>query len=367
MVKKGILLIIMDGWGIRKETDFNAIAQADTPVIDHLMEHYPSTLLSASGQAVGLPDGQMGNSEVGHLNLGAGRVVYQDYTRINKAVADGDFSKNGALLALFDSVKKSGGALHLMGLLSDGGVHSHISHIFAAASAAKENGIDRLFFHALLDGRDTPPTSGAGYMQELVAFLAKIGTGRVASLQGRFFGMDRDKRWERVRQGFEAVVLGKGDTAAEPVAAIRAAYARGQTDEFITPTVIMDGGGPVGVVNDGDGVFFINFRADRAREITRAIALPDFTEFAREKAPSLSGYLTMTQYDETFPFPVAFPPQTLKKILGELCADRGEPQLRIAETEKYAHVTFFFSGGEERLFPKGRPHPCSLAEGRPNL
>jgi 2,3-bisphosphoglycerate-independent phosphoglycerate mutase len=351
MTKQKVILIIMDGWGIREETDFNAVAQARTPHIDRLQAHYPSTRLAASGRAVGLPDGQMGNSEVGHLNLGAGRIVYQDFTRISGAVADGSFGKNEALVGLFNAVKKTGGALHLLGLLSDGGVHSHIDHIFAALSAAAENGIERVFFHAFLDGRDTPPTSGAGYMERLVAFLGKLGTGRVASLQGRYFGMDRDKRWERVEKGYDAIVLGVGNTAADPVAAIRAAYDRGETDEFVTPTAIVDDGRPVGMINDGDGVFFINFRADRAREISRAIALADFTEFTRKKAPALSGYLTMTRYDETFTFPIAFPPQALTNILGELFADRGDRQLRIAETEKYAHVTFFFSGGEERLFP----------------
>jgi 2,3-bisphosphoglycerate-independent phosphoglycerate mutase len=351
MTKQKVILIIMDGWGIREETDFNAVAQARTPNIDRLEADYPTTRLSASGSAVGLPDGQMGNSEVGHMNLGAGRIVYQDFTRISRAVADGSFSKNEALVDLFDAVKKKGGALHLLGLLSDGGVHSHIDHIFAALEAAAEHGIERVFFHAFLDGRDTPPTGGAGYMERLVAFFDKLGTGRVASLQGRYFGMDRDKRWERVEKGYDAIVCGAGNTATDPVAAIRAAYDRGETDEFVTPTVIVDDNGPVGTINDGDGVFFANFRADRAREITRAIALADFAEFARKKAPVLSGYLTMTRYDETFPFPTAFPPQVLTRILGELFADRGDRQLRIAETEKYAHVTFFFSGGEERLFP----------------
>jgi 2,3-bisphosphoglycerate-independent phosphoglycerate mutase len=348
--QKRIILIIMDGWGIRADTDFNAIAQAKTPVIDSLVKHYPSTTLTASGLDVGLPEGQMGNSEVGHLNLGAGRVVYQEYTRINKAIADGSFSSDSTMAAFCRKVKKGSGALHIMGLLSDGGVHSHIDHIFAAIIAAHEHGIERLFFHAFLDGRDTPPTSGAGYMEELVAFLTKTGAGRVASLQGRYFGMDRDTRWDRVEKGYNAIVLGKGETASDPVAAIRQAYDRNETDEFVTPTVIVEGGRPIGTVQDGDGIFFINFRADRAREITRAITFSDFDGFVRRRVPRLSEFLTMTRYDETFALPVVFGPQTLTNILGEIFAQLKSPQLRIAETEKYAHVTFFFSGGQERLF-----------------
>ncbi|MBN2225356.1 MAG: 2,3-bisphosphoglycerate-independent phosphoglycerate mutase [Deltaproteobacteria bacterium] len=350
MAEKRIILIIMDGWGIRADTDFNAVAQAKTPAFDRLRKQYPSTILTASGLDVGLPEGQMGNSEVGHLNLGAGRIVYQEYTRINKAVADGSFVSSDRLTTLCEEVKKEGGALHVMGLLSDGGVHSHIDHVLAAFRAAHEHGIERVFFHAFLDGRDTPPTSGAGYMQQLVDFLSELGVGRVASLQGRYFGMDRDKRWERVEKGYDAIVLGRGRTASDPVAAIRQAYDDGQTDEFVTPTVIVNEGKPVGEITDGDGIFFINFRADRAREITRAIAFSDFDGFVRQRVPRLSGFLTMTRYDETFPFPVVFGPQVLVNILGEVFAELKRPQLRIAETEKYAHVTFFFSGGQERLF-----------------
>ncbi len=350
MAEKRIILIVMDGWGIRADTDFNAIAQANTPVFDRLKRQYPSTMLTASGLDVGLPEGQMGNSEVGHLNLGAGRVVYQEYTRINKAIADGSFFSSDELSALCDGVRKAGGALHIMGLLSDGGVHSHIEHIFAAFRAAHEHGVERLFFHAFLDGRDTPPTSGAGYMQQLVDFFSQLGAGGVASLQGRYFGMDRDKRWERVEKGYGAIVLGRGETASDPVAAIRRAYGLGQTDEFVSPTVMVEEGKPVARILDGDGIFFINFRADRAREITRAITFSDFDGFVRERVPRLSGFLTMTRYDETFPFPVVFGPQVLTNILGELFAGFGRAQLRIAETEKYAHVTFFFSGGQEKQF-----------------
>jgi 2,3-bisphosphoglycerate-independent phosphoglycerate mutase len=348
--EKRIILIVMDGWGVRADSDFNAVAQASTPTFDRLRTEYPSTTLGASALDVGLPEGQMGNSEVGHLNLGAGRIVYQEYTRINKAIADGSFFSNERLISLCDTVKKAGGALHVMGLLSDGGVHSHIEHIFAALRAAREQGIERLFFHAFLDGRDTPPTSGAGYMQQLVDFLDGPGVGRVASLQGRYFGMDRDKRWDRVQKGYDAIVLGQGRTAADPVAAIRQAYDDGQTDEFVTPTVIVKDGKPIGEILDDDGVFFINFRADRAREITRAITFPDFADFVRARVVRLSGFLAMTQYDETFDIPVVFGPQVLVNILGEIFAEVKRPQLRIAETEKYAHVTFFFSGGQERQF-----------------
>lgn len=348
--EKRIILIVMDGWGVREDTEFNAVAQAKTPVIDRLGSEYPCTTLSASGLDVGLPEGQMGNSEVGHLNLGAGRIVYQEYTRINRAIADGSFYTNQALTHFYRQIKGRGTALHIMGLLSDGGVHSHIDHIFAAIKAARDSGIERIFFHAFLDGRDTPPTSGAGYMQQLVAFMAQAGAGAVASLQGRYFGMDRDKRWDRVQKGYEAIVLGRGATASDPVAAVRQAYDAGQTDEFVTPSVLLEGGRPVAPVADGDGIFFINFRADRAREITRALMYSDFDGFARERVVQHPGFLTMTRYDETFPFPVVFGPQVLENILGEVFAGMDRPQLRIAETEKYAHVTFFFSGGQERLF-----------------
>ncbi|MBN1882683.1 MAG: 2,3-bisphosphoglycerate-independent phosphoglycerate mutase [Deltaproteobacteria bacterium] len=355
MNTKPTLLIILDGWGIRKETDFNAIARAETPVFDRLISTYPSSLLGASGRSVGLPDGQMGNSEVGHLNLGAGRIVYQDYTRINLAVDDGSFAENKALSDLFSTIKSAGGALHLIGLLSDGGVHSHITHIFAVIQAARSAGIDRLFIHPLMDGRDTPPTSGIEYMKMLVDFLSSHDYGRIASVAGRFFGMDRDNRWDRVQKSYDVMVLGRGRRATDPVQAMRESYDAGETDEFITPTVIVDDAGPVGTISDNDGVFFINFRADRAREMTRALApsdlVPPFDQFPREIHPKLSGYLTMTRYDDDFNLPMAFPPISLERILGGIVSDAGLSQLRIAETEKYAHVTFFFSGGEERLFP----------------
>lgn len=342
----------MDGWGIREKKEYNAVAQANTPNIDILTKSYPSTLIGASGESVGLPEGQMGNSEVGHLNLGAGRIVYQDYSRINKSIKEKTFYQNPEMLRFFDKVKKTNGVVHMLGLLSDGGVHSHIEHIYASIRSAKNNGIEKLFFHAFLDGRDTPPTSGVEYMEELTAFLKREAYGRVATLGGRFWGMDRDNRWDRVKKAYDALTSGDGRTATDPVSAIRNAYQSGETDEFITPTVITEGGVPVGDIRDGDGVFFINFRADRAREITRSLTFSDFDEFKREKVLNLSGYLTMTEYDESFKLPVMFPPLVLERILGELISAAGFEQLRIAETEKYAHVTFFFSGGVEKVLPK---------------
>jgi len=352
---KPTLLIILDGWGIRENTEFNAVAQANTPVFDRLMNTYPSSLLGASGVSVGLPDGQMGNSEVGHLNLGAGRIVYQDFTRINLAIEDGSLADNSSLADLFSTVKASGGALHLIGLLSDGGVHSHLNQIFAVIRAARSAGVERLFLHPLMDGRDTPPTSGIEYMKALVDFLSSHDYGRIASVGGRFYGMDRDNRWDRVKRAYDAMVLGRGRMTLDPIEAMRESYDAGETDEFITPTVIVDDTGPVGTISDNDGVFFVNFRSDRARELTRALApsdlVPPFEGFQRERHPKLSGYLTMTRYDDDFDLPTAFPPVVLERILGEIISDTELRQLRIAETEKYAHVTFFFSGGEEKLFP----------------
>ena len=352
---KPTLLIILDGWGIREDTDFNAIAQAETPVFNRLFKTYPSSVLGASGISVGLPVGQMGNSEVGHLNLGAGRIVYQDYTRINLAIEDGSLAENPILTDLFSTVKTAGGALHLIGLLSDGGVHSHLNHIFAVIQAARSAGIERLFLHPLMDGRDTPPTSGIEYMKVLADFLSTHDYGRIASVGGRFYGMDRDNRWDRVKRAYDAMVLGMGRRATDPVEAMRESYDAGETDEFITPTVIVDDTDPVGMISDNDGVFFINFRSDRARELTRALApsdlVPPFDRFQRGRHPKLSGYLTMTRYDDDFDLPAAFPPVVLERILGEIISDAGLSQLRIAETEKYAHVTFFFSGGYEKLFP----------------
>ena len=352
-----VMLVIMDGWGWREEREGNAVALADTPNIDRYQKEYPFTLLEASGEAVGLPPGQMGNSEVGHLNLGAGRIVYQELTRINMAIEDGSFFENEALCNIMEQVKRAGGRLHLMGLVSAGGVHSQMEHLFALLEMAKRHSVcDRLCIHCFMDGRDTPPTSGAGYVEQLMEKMKELGCGRIASVIGRYYAMDRDKRWDRVELAWRALVHGEAPVRAkDPVAAIKEAYERGETDEFIRPILIENdlcapgqGRGPVG---DGDGIIFFNFRADRARELTRAFTEEGFSEFDVSKRPRLTGYVTMTRYDETFHLPVAFAPMRLERILGEEVSRAGLSQLRIAETEKYAHVTYFFNGGEESPFP----------------
>ncbi len=348
-----LLLIIMDGWGWREEKEGNAILLAGTPHLDALKEAYPFTLLRASGEAVGLPEGQMGNSEVGHLNIGAGRIVYQDLTRINLAIRDGSFFKNPVLKEAFSRAKETGGKIHLLGLVSDGGVHSHIEHLFALLEFAKREGLcERTFVHAFTDGRDTPPKSGLSYLETLLAKMKELSCGAVATVSGRYYAMDRDKRWERTALAYEALVLGRGLTAKDPLAAVREAYARGETDEFIKPTVIVKDGRPVATIDDGDVVIFFNFRADRARQLTRALTDPEFKEFPREKFPKLAYFVCMTLYDETFSLPVAFPPEHLKNIWGEWVSKAGLFQFRTAETEKYAHVTYFFNGGEEKPFPR---------------
>ncbi|HUL59150.1 MAG TPA: 2,3-bisphosphoglycerate-independent phosphoglycerate mutase [Anaeromyxobacteraceae bacterium] len=349
---KPVLLVVLDGWGLRAEREANAIALAGTPSMDALVREFPSTALETSGLAVGLPEGQMGNSEVGHTNLGAGRIVYQDLVRINRAVEDGSFFRNDALLLACRKAKAAGGALHLMGLLSDGGVHSHVEHLHALLDLARREGVARAYVHAFMDGRDTPPQSGAGYMRELERRLRDAGYGRVAVVSGRYYAMDRDKRWDRVALAWAAMVKGDGHRAASGVAAMEASYARGDYDEFVKPTVIVDGDGkPVGPVRDGDVILFFNFRADRAREITRAFTDPAFQEFERGTVPRLSAYVCLTEYDKTFQLPVAFAPQDLTEIFPEIVARAGLKQLRCAETEKYAHVTFFFNGGRETVFP----------------
>jgi 2,3-bisphosphoglycerate-independent phosphoglycerate mutase len=349
---KPVLLVVLDGWGLRAQREDNAIALAGTPNMDALAREYPSTQVETSGLSVGLPEGQMGNSEVGHTNLGAGRIVYQDLVRINRAVEDGSFFQNDALLLACRKAKAAGGALHLMGLLSDGGVHSSQEHLDACLELARREGVARTFVHAFMDGRDTPPRSGAEYMGRLERRLGQTGYGRVATVQGRYFAMDRDKRWDRVAQAYAAMVRGEGQRARSGVAAMEASYARGDGDEFVKPTVVVDGEGrPVGQVRDGDAVLFFNFRADRAREITRAVADPAFKEFDRQVVPRLSAYVCMTQYDETFTWPVAFGPTSLEEIFPEIVSRAGLKQLRCAETEKYAHVTFFFNGGRETVFP----------------
>jgi 2,3-bisphosphoglycerate-independent phosphoglycerate mutase len=348
---KPVLLVVLDGWGIRAEREANAIAVAGTPSMDALVREFPSTALETSGLAVGLPEGQMGNSEVGHTNLGAGRIVYQDLVRINRAVEDGSFLANDALLMACRRAKDAGGALHLMGLVSDGGVHSHLDHLLACVELARREGVARTFVHAFMDGRDTPPKSGLGYMQTLEGRLREIGHGRVATVCGRYYAMDRDKRWDRVALAWAAIVRGEGYRGTSGVAVLEGAYSHGETDEFVKPAAVVDGDGrPVGPVRDGDAVLFFNFRADRAREITRAFTQDGFQEFDRKVVPRLSAYVCMTEYDKTFGLPVAFPPQDLTEIFPELVARAGLRQLRTAETEKYAHVTFFFNGGRETVF-----------------
>jgi 2,3-bisphosphoglycerate-independent phosphoglycerate mutase len=349
---KPVLLVVLDGWGIRKDREANAVAIAGTPNVDALLREYPSTAVETSGLSVGLPEGQMGNSEVGHTNLGAGRIVYQDLVRIHRAVEDGSFFTNDALLMACRRAKESGGALHLMGLVSDGGVHSHVEHLHACLELARREGVAKAFVHAFMDGRDTPPKSGLGYLAEVEKRLAAKGYGKVATVCGRYWAMDRDKRWDRVAQAWAALVRGEGKKAGSGVAAMEQAYAADETDEFVKPTVVVDGEGkPVGPVRDGDAVLFFNFRADRAREITRAFTDPGFKEFDRGPVPRLSAYVCMTEYDKTFGLPVAFAPTDLTEIFPEIVARAGLKQLRCAETEKYAHVTFFFNGGREVVFP----------------
>ncbi|MFL6593424.1 MAG: 2,3-bisphosphoglycerate-independent phosphoglycerate mutase [Luteimonas sp.] len=341
------MLLILDGWGHRDDPQDNALAQAALPHWRALWTNQPHTLIETSGRHVGLPEGQMGNSEVGHMNLGAGRIVYQDLTRIDAAIEDGSFYDNPELRAACDAAIASGGTLHVMGLLSPGGVHSHERHLFAMLELARRAGVPRVAVHAYLDGRDTPPKSAAPSLSRLQHECETLGNARIATLGGRYYAMDRDNRWERVRQAWDAVVDAQSDRhAPDAASALVAAYARGETDEFVAPTVI-DGGATVA---DGDAVVFMNFRADRARELTAAFVAPDFQGF-RARRPRLSRFVCLTEYDATLPAPVAFAPDNLSHTLGELLAEHGMTQLRIAETEKYAHVTFFFSGGREDPYP----------------
>ncbi len=347
-----LLLAILDGWGIADSSPTNAVAVADTPNMDRWTAGFPYTTLVAHNGLVGLPEGQMGNSEVGHLNIGAGRIVYQDYTRINLAIDSGEFAANQVLGEVMDRVKTQGSGLHLMGLVSDGGVHSHINHLFALLAMCREKGLDRVFVHCFMDGRDTPPSSGLDYMRQLVAEMENIGCGQVATVSGRYWAMDRDKRWDRVEKAWLAMVAGQGNTAVDPLQAVEEAYGRRETDEFIVPTVLVDGqGAAVGSVGDDDGVIFFNFRADRARELCHAFGDRNFKDFNVGNRPNLLELVTMTEYEADFTFPIAFPPQTLTHILGQELSRHGLHQLRIAETEKYAHVTYFFNGGEEKPFP----------------
>ncbi len=347
MSKKPVVLMILDGYGLNEITEGNAVALANTPVMDKLMAEYPFVRGNASGMAVGLPDGQMGNSEVGHLNMGAGRIVYQELTRITKEIQDGDFFKNEALLNAMNNCKKNNSALHTFGLLSDGGVHSHITHLFGLLEMAKREGLSKVYVHAFLDGRDTAPTSGKDFMKELCDKMEEIGIGEVATVTGRYYAMDRDNRWDRVEKAYKAITQGEGIEAECPVKAIEDSYAADVTDEFVKPTVIIKDGAPVATIKDGDSVVFFNFRPDRAREITRTFCTDEFDGFERPHRIKTT-YVCFTEYDVTIPNKeIAFKKVSIDNTFGEFLAAHHMTQARIAETEKYAHVTFFFNGGVE--------------------
>jgi len=345
--QRSVVLIVLDGVGYREEREANAVALARMPTWRRVLASKPHGLINTSGRAVGLPDGQMGNSEVGHLNLGAGRVVKQDMVRISDSIADGSFFANRTLLDVCGTARDRGATLHLMGLIGNGGVHALDEHLFALLDLAERQRVSRVAIHALLDGRDTSPTSGLEFMQELATRSA--GRGRIATLGGRYFGMDRDQRWERVKKWYDAIVHGVGLKATNPVEAVREAYARGETDEFVTPVVLHEDGNPVSVLRDGDVLFCFNFRSDRMRQILRALADPNFSGFDVTARPRLTS-ATMTQYDETFTFPMAFPPFSLACGVSEVVSQAGLRQFHTAETEKYPHVTFFFNGGVEKPF-----------------
>ena len=338
------VLIILDGYGIAKASEGNAITKANTPNLDRLFSENPCTQLSASGLDVGLPEGQMGNSEVGHTNIGAGRVVFQTLPKISREIENGEFFKNSVYIKAMDDAKTTGKALHIMGLLSDGGVHSHLSHIFAIMDMAKERGLEKVFVHCFLDGRDVPPRSGAGFVKQLSDKCNELGNARIATVQGRFYGMDRDKRWDRVSEGYNAIVCGEGVLDNDAVHAVEASYANDLSDEFVKPVVVC----PEGVINQGDSVIFMNFRPDRAREITWALNLEDFEGFERKKTVYPLSYVCTAQYDESLPLPIAYPPESIENTLGDFVSAKGCRQFRVAETEKYAHVTFFFNGGVEK-------------------
>ena len=343
--------MILDGWGMREAKENNAIALGHTPNWDRLWLGRPKSILECSGLAVGLPEGTMGNSEVGHLTIGAGRVLYQDFTRINKSIEDGSFFTNQVLIDCFSQLASSGRTLHLMGLCSDIGVHAHIDHLFALLDLAKSSGVGRVLVHAITDGRDSPPTSGKGYIEKVQQKVDQVGNATIATVMGRFYAMDRDKRWDRTAKAYEALVDGRGVTTTTAGEAVERSYAQGVTDEFIVPAVIQNVEGDPARIEDGDSFVFFNFRADRARQITRALTFEQFDDFERPRVPKFSRFVCMTEYDETFGLPVVFSPQTLTNIFGTVISSEGLKQLRIAETEKYAHVTFFFNGGEEKVLP----------------
>ena len=350
MSKKPVMLMILDGFGIAEKSEGNAVALANKPNFDRLVKEYPHTQLQASGMAVGLPEGQMGNSEVGHLNIGSGRIVYQELTRITKAIEDGDFFENEALMKAMKNAKENNTSLHLMGLLSDGGVHSHIGHLKGLLEFAKKEGLQKVYVHAFMDGRDVPPSSGKDFIIKAEEMMKEVGVGQIATVSGRYYAMDRDNRWERVQLAYNAIVLGEGEKASSAVEAIENSYHDEKTDEFVIPCVIEEDGHPTATIKNGDSVVFFNFRPDRARELTRAINDKEFAGFKRETL-NLT-FVTMTQYDKTLEgVNIAFKPQTLVNTLGEYVSSKGLKQLRIAETEKYAHVTFFFNGGVEKENP----------------
>ena len=364
MSKKPTVLMILDGYGLNEKTEGNAVKEAKTPVMDKLMQEYPFVKGYASGMAVGLPDGQMGNSEVGHLNMGAGRIIYQELTKITKEIQDGDFFKNPALLDAVKNAKDKGTSLHMFGLLSDGGVHSHNTHLYALLELAKKEGLSKVYVHCFLDGRDTPPASGKDYVQQLSDKMQEIGVGEIASVMGRYYAMDRDNRWDRVELAYNAMVKGIGHTADSGVAAVQQSYDDGKNDEFVIPTVVVKNGAPVATIQDEDSVIFFNFRPDRAREITRTFCSDDFDGFKRGSRIKTC-YVCFTEYDETIPNKeVAFHKTAITNTFGEFLAANNLKQARIAETEKYAHVTFFFNGGveepnegEERILVKSPKVP----------
>ena len=347
MSKKPTVLMILDGYGLNDRHDGNAVYEAKTPVMDGLMKDYPFVKGNASGLAVGLPDGQMGNSEVGHMNMGAGRIVYQELTRITKEIQDGDFFKNEALLAAMKNAKENDSAIHFMGLLSDGGVHSHNTHLYGLLEMAKREGLKKVYVHCFLDGRDTPPASGKEFVEQLEAKMKEIGVGEIGVISGRYYAMDRDNRWDRVELAYKALTQGEGVKGTDAAAAVQASYDDGKTDEFVLPTVIEKDGKPVATISDKDSVVFFNFRPDRAREITRAFCDDDFKGFERVKRPDTT-FVCFTEYDDTIQNKlVAFHKVLLHNTFGEYLAAHNMTQARIAETEKYAHVTFFFNGGVE--------------------
>lgn len=347
---KKMLFIIIDGYGLGKDPSISAISRAKQPYLDELFKNYPWTWVNASGEYVGLPEGQMGNSEVGHMNIGAGRIVWQDITRIDHAIKKGDIFKNETLLNLMNYSKEKNKKLHIMGLFSDGGVHSHLRHLYALLKIARDQNLEDVYVHAFMDGRDTPPKNGVKYIKEFQQKAKEIGVGRLATIIGRYYAMDRDKRWDRTEKAYRMLTEGKGKEFDDPVQAVEASYAEDKTDEFILPVVLTDETKPVATIENGDAVLFFNFRTDRPRQLTIALTDPDFEEFKRHLLEL--EYVTMTPYHKEFTFPVVFEPQTLTNTLGEYIASQGLTQLRIAETEKYPHVTFFFSGGREKSFDR---------------